>query len=74
MQACNGLAGEIPPPLSVVTKHTDHASLEIVVNSGIASPFSRQIVNGNVGPTTALPLDSMGPKPTFHCHWPKYWS
>ena len=45
----------------------DHAGPEISVNSRIASPFSRQIANGNAGPTKAL--DSMGPKRTFRCHF-----
>ena len=45
----------------------DHAGLEIPVNSIIASPFSRQIAIGNAGPTSAL--DSMGPNPTFRCHF-----
>ena len=47
--------------------YTDHAGLEIPVNSSIASPFSRQIAIGNSGPTSAL--DSMGPKQTFRCHF-----
>ena len=46
--------------------YTDHAGLEISVNSRIASPFSQQIAIGNAGPTTAL--DFMGAKPSFHCH------
>ena len=50
-----------------MTDYTDYAGLEIFVNSHIASPFSRHIANGNAGPTTAL--DSMGPKPTFRCHF-----
>ena len=47
--------------------YTDHAGPEISVNSHVASAFSRQIANGNAGPTTAL--DSMGPKATFRCHF-----
>ena len=47
--------------------YTDYAGLEIPGNSDIAWPFSRQIANGNAGPTSAL--DSMGPKPTFRCHF-----
>ena len=46
---------------------TDHAGLEIPVNLSIASPFSRQIAIGNVGPSTAL--GSMGANPTFRCHF-----
>ena len=46
--------------------YTDHAGLEIPVNSRIASPFSRQIVNGNAGPTSAL--ETMGAKRSFCCH------
>ena len=48
-------------------ENTDHAGLEIFVNSRIASPFSRQIAIGNAGPSTAL--GSMGPNPTFCCHF-----
>ena len=33
--------------------NTDYAALEISVNSRIVSPFSRQMANGNAGPTTA---------------------
>ena len=47
--------------------YTDHAGLEISVNSSIASPFSRQIAIGNAGPTSAL--ESMGAKQTFRCHF-----
>ena len=47
--------------------YTDHAGLEISVNSSIAWPFSRQIAIGNAGPTSAL--ESMGAKPTFRCHF-----
>ena len=47
-------------------RHTDHAGLEIPVNSRIASPFSRQIANGNAGPSSAL--ESMGAKRSFRCH------
>ena len=47
--------------------YTDYAGLEITVNSRIATPFSRQIAIGNAGPGSAL--DSMGPKPTFRCHF-----
>ena len=43
--------------------YTEHAGLEIPVNSRIASPFSRQIAIGNAGPILAL--ESMGAKPTF---------
>ena len=39
---------------------TDYASLEIPVDSCIASTFSRQIAIGNAGPASAL--DSMGGK------------
>ena len=46
--------------------YTDHAGLEIPVNSRIASPFSWQIANGNAGPTSAL--ESMGAKRSFRCH------
>ena len=46
--------------------YTDHAGLEIFVNSRIASPFSRQIAKGSSGPATAL--ESMGAKQTFHCN------
>ena len=55
------------PPVTDPSIYTDYAGLEISVNSSIASPFSRQIAIGNAGPTTAL--DSMGPKPTFRCHF-----
>ena len=47
--------------------YTDHAGLEIPVDLCIASPFSQQIAIGNAGPILAL--DSMGPNPTFHCHF-----
>ena len=47
--------------------YTDHAGPEISVHLSIASPFSRQIAIGNAGPI--LTLDSMGPKPTFRCHF-----
>ena len=47
--------------------YTDHAGLEIPVNSRIASPFSRQIAISNAGPSTAL--ESMGAKPTFCCNF-----
>ena len=40
--------------VSMEKTYTDHAGLEISVNSRIASQFSRQIANGNAGPTTAL--------------------
>ena len=46
--------------------YTDHAALEIPVNSRITSPFSRQIANGNAGPTSAL--ESVGAKRSFRCH------
>ena len=46
--------------------YTEHAGLEISVNSRIASPFSRHIAIGNAGPSTAL--DSMGGKQSFRCH------
>ena len=49
--------------------YTDYAGLKISVNSRIASPFSRQIANGNAGPTSGSALESMGPKPTFRCHF-----
>ena len=47
--------------------YTDHAGLEISVNSSIASPFSRQIAIGNAGPVSAL--ESMGAKQTFRSHF-----
>ena len=31
-------------------RYTDHAGLEISVNSRIESPFSRQVAIGNAGP------------------------
>ena len=46
--------------------YTDHAGLEISVNSRIAWPFSRQIEISNAGPTLAL--DSMGAKRHFRWH------
>ena len=46
--------------------YTDHAGLEIPVNSRIALLFSRQIAIGNAGPILAL--ESMGAKQTFLCH------
>ena len=46
-----------------VLQYTEHAGLEISVNSRTASPFSQQIAIGNAGPATAL--DSMGAKPSF---------
>ena len=48
------------------TPYTDHAGLEIPVNSCIASPFSRQIANVNAGPVLAL--ESIGAKQSFHCN------
>ena len=48
-------------------EYTDHAGLEISVNSRIASPFSRQIAIVNAGPSTAL--EPMGAKPSFRCHF-----
>ena len=54
------------PAYSVGLYPTDHAGLEIYVNSCIAWPFSRQIAIGNAGPTTAL--ESMGAKLSFRCH------
>ena len=50
-----------------VIYYTDHAGLEISVNSRIASLFSLQIAIGNAGPGSAL--DSMGPNPIFRCHF-----
>ena len=50
--------------------YTECAGLEIPVHLCIASPFSRQIANGNAGPATAL--ESEGAElllPLF-----KYWS
>ena len=47
--------------------YTDHAGLEISVNSRIASRISRQIAIGNAGPATAL--ESMGGKRFFRCHF-----
>ena len=47
--------------------YTDHAGLEISINSRIASPFSLQIAICNAGPTSAL--ESMGAKPSFCCHF-----
>ena len=47
--------------------YTDHAGLEISVNSRIAWPFLQQIAIGNAGPISAL--ESMGSKPTFRCHF-----
>ena len=47
--------------------YTDHAGLEISVNSSSASLFSRQIAIGNAGPSTAL--EPMGGKPSFRCHF-----
>ena len=46
--------------------YTDHAGLNIPVNSRIASLFSRQIAIGNAGPILAL--ESIGAKQTFRCH------
>ena len=54
------------PAGAVPGHYTDHAGLKIPVNSCIASPFSRPIVNGNAGPTSAL--ESMGVKLSFRCH------
>ena len=48
-------------------EYTDYAGLDIAVILCIAWPFSWQIANGNAGPTSAL--DSMGPNPTFRCHF-----
>ena len=48
------------------TSYTEYAGLDIAVILCIASPFSRQIVIGNAGPSLAL--ESMGAKPTFGCH------
>ena len=39
--------------------YTDHAGLEIFVNSRIASPFSRQIAIGNAGPSIAKRFDPL---------------
>ena len=50
----------------IIFVYTEYAGLEIYVNLRMASSFSRQIANGNAGPTSAL--ESMGPKPTFRCH------
>ena len=50
-----------------LSPYTDYAGLGISVNSRIASPFSRQIANGNAGPILAL--EPMGAKPTFRCHF-----
>ena len=49
--------------------YTDYVGLDIHIAMilCIASTFSGQIANGNAGPTSAL--DSMGPKPTFRCHF-----
>ena len=47
-------------------RYRDHAGLEIPLNSNIAWPFSRQIANGNAGPTSTL--DSMGAKQSFRRH------
>ena len=52
--------------IRIILMYTDYAGLEISVNSGIAWLFSRQIANGNAGPTSAL--DFMGAKPSFRCH------
>ena len=46
--------------------YTDHAGLEISVNSGIAWPFSWQIAIGNAGPSSAL--EPLGAKRSFRCH------
>ena len=46
--------------------YTDHAGLEIPVNSRITSLFSRQIAIGNAGPFLAS--ECMGAKQTFRCH------
>ena len=54
-----------PPP------YTDHAGLEISVNSRIAWLFSRQIAISNAGLTLAL--ESMGGKRLFAVIF-KYWS
>ena len=48
------------------SSYTEYAGLKISVNSHIASPFSRQIANGNAGPSSAL--ESMGAKRSFRCH------
>ena len=57
-----------PPPRAprVCALYTDHAGPEIPVHLIIAWPFSRQIANGNAGPSLAL--DSMGPKLSVRCH------
>ena len=47
--------------------YTEYAGLEISDFLCNASPFSRQIANGNAGPTSTL--ESMGAKPTFRCHF-----
>ena len=45
--------------------YTEYAGLEIPVFLCIASSFSRQIANGNAGPSSAL--ESMGAKRPFGC-------
>ena len=47
--------------------YTEDAGLEFPVDLCIASPFSEQKAIGNAGPTSAS--ESMGPKPTFRCHF-----
>ena len=64
---CSDDGSNLQMYMNNIYSYTDHAGLEIPVNSRIASPFSRQIANDNAGPTSAL--DSMGPKPTFRCHF-----
>ena len=64
MRKC-GFSSDIP--LKCQECYTDHAGPEISVNSRMAWPFSRQIANGNAGPTSALV--SMGQKTTFRCHF-----
>ena len=44
----------------------EYAGLGIPVDLCIASPFSQQIAKQSAGPASAL--ESMGGKPTFHCH------
>ena len=46
--------------------YTDHAGPDFPIDLCIASAFSRQIANGNAGPSLAL--GSMGAKPYFRCH------
>ena len=63
----SGRPDTVTHPFSFNRCYTEYAGLEISDNSRIAWPFSWHIAKGNAGPTTAL--DSMGPKPTFRCHF-----